>query len=83
MLIAAIDVIAGPTIDFHHRRAMAVHYTGGSLVVPKPAEAGGRQLGVPHGVLDVLVPEIVLEGAGAPRFSTHSFSQLRTSAVRV
>ena len=32
----------------------------GFLVFPKPVEAGGRQLGVPHGVLNVLVAEVVL-----------------------
>jgi len=33
-------------------------------VLPKPLEPVGRQLRVAHGVLDVLVPQVVLEGPG-------------------
>ena len=35
-----------------------------SSLLPKPLEAVGRQLGVEHRVLDVAVPEIVLDSAG-------------------
>ena len=34
------------------------------LVLPEPVEPVGAQLGVAHCVLDVLVPEVVLERAG-------------------
>src|SRR5262245_55770979 len=35
-----------------------------SSLVPKVFEPVGRQLGIAHGVLDVLVAEIVLQGSG-------------------
>ena len=35
-----------------------------SLILPETLEAGRRQLGVAHRVLDVFVSQIVLNGAG-------------------
>jgi hypothetical protein len=43
---------------------LAKHRGSCKLLLPKPLEPIGRQVGVEHRVLDVAVPQIMLDGAG-------------------
>jgi hypothetical protein len=62
------STVSPSAYPLHYREALASDSIPSRMAcgwhLPKPLEAIGRQLGIKHRMLDVAVPQIMLDGAG-------------------